>query len=207
MSGFTRSAISLVLGVVVGAAIVVGWPHFRVASKRPQSVEASAEETRKYESAQKFFRWYDEPTFSDHPFDPRELDALQLVTPQGRPGPSIRASEGRVVFLHFWATWCKPCLDEFPSIAALRTATGNDVDYYLLGYEPPDAILGVAARFDLPFYSYLDEEKLPTYLRRGELPRTYILRNGRIVYERVGPAPWSGEGGLKLLRQIVRGNG
>src|SRR3970040_1484156 len=32
----------------------------------------------------------------------------------------IQDYRGKVVFLHFWATWCKPCIEEFPTIERIH---------------------------------------------------------------------------------------
>jgi thiol-disulfide isomerase/thioredoxin len=34
----------------------------------------------------------------------------------------VAKNKGRVVLLHFWATWCPPCADEFPALAKLYAA-------------------------------------------------------------------------------------
>jgi thiol-disulfide isomerase/thioredoxin len=45
----------------------------------------------------------------------------------GKPAPSLNLADhplrqlrGRVVVLNFWASWCAPCLEEFPSLEALQ---------------------------------------------------------------------------------------
>ncbi|MCB9758720.1 MAG: TlpA family protein disulfide reductase [Alphaproteobacteria bacterium] len=36
-----------------------------------------------------------------------------------------RASEGRPVVVHHWATWCAPCAEELPRVQALHEAMGD----------------------------------------------------------------------------------
>lgn len=52
-----------------------------------------------------------------------EMGALapEIVLPKlenGQPGAVVKLSElrGKPVVLNFWATWCKPCREEFPAL-------------------------------------------------------------------------------------------
>lgn len=40
-------------------------------------------------------------------------------------GVDLAAREGRVVLVNFWATWCRPCLEEIPALMALEAELGD----------------------------------------------------------------------------------
>ena len=47
-------------------------------------------------------------------------------------------SEGRVVLVNLWATWCTPCLREIPDLLALE-AESSEADFRLLAISMDDA--------------------------------------------------------------------
>jgi thiol-disulfide isomerase/thioredoxin len=133
-----------------------------------------------------------------------DLYGLELTDPDGGPAPSIRESRDKVIFLGFWASWCMPCQAEFPDVEALKSKMGDRVVFYMLSDEAPDLIRATAKKYKLPFFSYGGEQRLPPYLRTYPvLPRTFILKGGRIQFERWGNAPWNGESAVNLLEQIA----
>ena len=95
-------------------------------------------------------------------------------------GKKIALSElkGKVVFVNFWATWCRPCVEEMPSIRDLKDKfKGNDnIVFVLLNVE---ANLTKSKKFmkdknyDLPVYVAADT--IPSQYFQGAIPTTLIF--------------------------------
>ncbi len=66
---------------------------------------------------------------------PRCLPSLTLIDTAGQAW-TREVLEGKVVFVNFWATWCKPCIKELPALAAFRA---RHPDIVLLGVLEDDA--------------------------------------------------------------------
>lgn len=48
----------------------------------------------------------------------------------------INNREGKILFINFWATWCKPCVDEFPALVKLaENNKNNDVEFLSLSVD------------------------------------------------------------------------
>jgi thiol-disulfide isomerase/thioredoxin len=52
---------------------------------------------------------------------------------------AVKASRGHAVLLHFWATWCMPCLEELPLVEKLvRDLKPRGVDVLSLSLDDPE---------------------------------------------------------------------
>jgi thiol-disulfide isomerase/thioredoxin len=94
--------------------------------------------------------------------------------------------------LHFWATWCKPCLAEFPELkAALPRLQSDSVAFFLATEEDLDQIRTFEEKrnFGLEFL-HLKEATLADFEVHA-LPTTLVIdRQGKVVYRHMGQLNW-----------------
>lgn len=111
---------------------------------------------------------------------------------------TLSSLRGKVVFVNFWATWCKSCKDEMPSMQALYT--------YLKERNAPFEMLGIsmdrvttqkeigpfAKGLGLTFPILLDPwGKTDGKYKLTGVPETYIIDpNGRLAEKVIGPRNW-----------------
>jgi cytochrome c biogenesis protein CcmG/thiol:disulfide interchange protein DsbE len=80
---------------------------------------------------------------------------------------SLASLRGRAVVLNFWATWCAPCLEEMPALAAAwRDSRGRCLEILGVAEESGrEEVRAEAARMGVGFPVLLDA--------RGEVARAY----------------------------------
>lgn len=95
---------------------------------------------------------------------------------------------GKVVIISFWATWCRPCLQELPHMQRfLETYGAQGLEVLAISTDQPDSlsqVRSIARRNNWTMQILLDPEGSVTQLLnpRGNNPFTIIIdRNGRIV--------------------------
>ncbi|MBC8104818.1 MAG: TlpA family protein disulfide reductase [Cytophagales bacterium] len=112
----------------------------------------------------------------------------------------VAARKNKVVVVNFWATWCGPCVEEFPGLVALQKKyKAKGMDLVTVSFDDPKDIPGKVKPFltrsglstgtfvnrggaevDEGYLKFL-EPKLPADAAVA-LPRTYIFsRSGKLV--------------------------
>ncbi len=109
-------------------------------------------------------------------------------------GDKIKLSnyEGKITLIDVWASWCKPCKEEFPFLIELYNKY-SDKDFTILAVNIDEEKQN-AKKFlkglnkEIPFTIIFDSEaKIPLLYKIEAIPTTYILdKKGIIRYFHLG---------------------
>jgi thiol-disulfide isomerase/thioredoxin len=110
---------------------------------------------------------------------------------------------GKVTLVNFWASWCDPCREEFPHMAALyRELARTDFDIAAISDDVDDGKMRAFVReFRPPFPILVGGGRMKgTYHYRG-LPYSVLLdRDGRIIERIFG---FGGAAEFRRLRETI----
>ena len=116
---------------------------------------------------------------------------------QGKPNNSADWKEP-VLVLHFWASWCTPCLEELPEFVRFAARYGSDsrVRFVAVNLDSSTTdALAVLQSDGLPknLLSLWDEKKmLPERLGSYQFPETYLVSSERrVLHKWVGAQDWA----------------
>jgi thiol-disulfide isomerase/thioredoxin len=106
----------------------------------------------------------------------------------------VRAQfQGRVLLVNFWATWCEPCREEFPSLVRLhQTYRARGLSVAAISMDEPESVSAIeqflksqAAAFGSYRHNFRDFAALVDSINPrwgGGIPATFLYdRQGRLV--------------------------
>jgi peroxiredoxin len=132
---------------------------------------------------------------------------FRLPSTDGR-SVGLSDTRGKIVMVHFWATWCPPCVEELPTLAQLnRELPGSDFEMLAVSVDEG----GQTAVKDFMRKNGIE---LPVLMDPGgsvassygtyKLPETYILdRQGVVRYKIIGPRDWRDPDAPRVLRGLI----
>ena len=114
---------------------------------------------------------------------------------------------GKVLLVNFWASWCRPCIEELPGIRRLMEAMAG-MPFAVIGVNVGEAERRVQAtvrRLRMQFPILLDKDST-TFKGWGAnvLPTAYVFDGGgKLRYLGRGPVEWDRDDIIELLMQLA----
>lgn len=123
------------------------------------------------------------PIVGDGTIKPIELAQLEL---ENLKGEKITLKKGKPLVINFWATWCAPCIQEFPEFEELNKIYKNKIDFVMISDEDVSKIEKFKTKKG---YTLNMSRSLKTFEKYGLMirPATYIYDSeGNLVSKIAG---------------------
>jgi thiol-disulfide isomerase/thioredoxin len=106
---------------------------------------------------------------------------------------------GKTILVHFWASWCAPCLTEFPALIDFAKTHQDDVVVIALSLDKDNTRIKrfLGSQMDtLPphFYVGIDRDQTISHDVMGtfKLPETYVISPDGVLKQKIeGVKDWS----------------
>jgi thiol-disulfide isomerase/thioredoxin len=155
------------------------------------------------------------------PLSQTETSLALEPPPEQRTGPQRLAEHvdsGDLILLHFWASWCPPCITELPELLSLANAMkGRKFRLLAVSYDDDwpaqDEVLRRTVGSSRPTNAIWlrdtegqdgDPTKmLRTRLGTDQLPETYVIVGGKVLARFISSQPWTSPRMLRMFEVLT----
>lgn len=142
---------------------------------------------------------------------PQRGDPAPQFQLQSLDGRTVRLADlrGKAVIVHFWATWCPPCVEELPALERFYgLLKGKPVELLAISVDDTGAetVREFMRKNGLTLPVLLDPDKqVAASYGTFKFPETYLLdRNGIIRDKVIGAADWTRPEAMELIDALLR---
>jgi len=134
------------------------------------------------------------------------FQTLNLTTSKGTKF-EFKSDKNPIVLLNFWASWCYPCLQEFPSLVKFQEKFKKSVKVIGINGDeesPLANISKVEAKYKLNFESVEDSNSLISEkFLINTYPVTIVFHQGKVIYVSKKIHDFMSEDFLKLIDETL----
>lgn len=111
----------------------------------------------------------------------------------------VNFNSSKIILVHFWATWCAPCAEEYGAIVRLQERFKDKIDVYTVAIN--DDAMSVKKffkrfenRLDSKFFLADNNEEYRSLFGVTKIPETFVFGpNQKTIRRFVGPQKWDEE--------------
>jgi thiol-disulfide isomerase/thioredoxin len=126
-------------------------------------------------------------------------------------GKYINATDlkGSYVLVNFWATWCKPCVRELPSLNNLHKIFEDSNNFKLVAINVGQSkkVINefINNKSPIDFMVLVDEQIELTDWEVSAIPTTYLVDDkGTIIYKVEGEREWDSEEFTSFIKSFIK---
>jgi len=139
------------------------------------------------------------------PVESRTAPAIILSRPD-KQSYELKDYGGVVTLVHFWASWCEPCLRELPELQELNDRyRGKGLNIIAVAEDSHNAVNSFMSGRTVRLNVMVDQygSGLRAYKVKA-LPSTFLVdESGRIGYSATGPVRWGDKEALQILNKLL----
>lgn len=129
--------------------------------------------------------------------------AIKLTDLDGFP-VDLQQFRGKTLFINFWATWCKPCLREMPSIQNAMQLLEKEAVVFLFASNEEVEEIKIFQQENIYDFRYLRIENAEE-IGLEALPTTYIINpEGKLVFSESGYRQWDSHENVDIIRNTIK---
>jgi thiol-disulfide isomerase/thioredoxin len=130
-------------------------------------------------------------------------EEIKLVKSQAQ-GLDISSYKGKHVFINFWATWCKPCVSEMPSLQRMTEKLKGENIVFLFASDETAEEIAEFRKSNNYNMEFVKIDNLAS-LNISAIPSTYIYnKNGELVFTETGAREWDSDESLAMITKTIR---
>jgi len=131
-------------------------------------------------------------------------DGVQLTDLDGN---DIKLSDykGKTIILNIWATWCKPCIKELPSMEVLQD--NLDPNEFTLLFASDEEVKRINKFVDKNSYGlkFISLKSSPESLGIFSLPTTFIIsQEGELLVTESGSKDWGSAESIQEIKNLSK---
>ncbi len=116
---------------------------------------------------------------------------------------------GSYVLVNFWATWCKPCVKEMPSLNKLNSIFKDKKNFKIIainiGQSKKDVDMFIKNTSKIDFTILLDPDLDLSSWNVKAIPTTFLVNSkGKIIYYVEGEKNWNSPAFVNFFESVIK---